>query len=176
MGAKVPSMGQKNIGKLTNLNENPDITPDAKTRALRRTMLISSLNTGRCTSPQEMQERFEELFDMCFKNNFIPTVEALALCSGVDRRTLHDMETAKFEGYQQYSDIIKNAKQFIATIEAELARDGEINSTVYIFRAKNYYGMVDKQEMVVTPNTGLQTPMNEEEILKNIPQLQENNG
>lgn len=175
MGAKVPSMGKSNIGKLTNLNENPDITPDAKTRALRRTMLINKLNTHRCTSPQELQDRFELLFNTCFENNFVPTVEALSLCSGIDRTTLHDMEHIKHEGYRPYANIIKNAKQFIATIEAELARDGEINSTVYIFRAKNYYGMVDKQEMVVTPNTGLQTPMNEEEILKNIPQLNENN-
>ena len=176
MGAKVPSMGQKNIGKLSNLNDNPDVPMDAKVRALSRTMLINKLNTHRCTSPEELQERFEKLFEICFENGFIPTVEALSLCSGIERTTLYDMEHIKHEGYRPYANIIKNAKQFIATIEAELARDGEINSTVYIFRAKNYYGMVDKQEMVVTPNTGLQTPMNEEEILKNIPQLQENNG
>ena len=71
------------------------------------------------------------------------------------------------------SDVIKKAKDFIATMEAELARDGEINSTVYIFRAKNHFGMVDKQEVVVTPNAGMEIPANEQEILKNIPKLEE---
>ena len=71
------------------------------------------------------------------------------------------------------SDVIKKAKDFIATMEAELARDGEINSTVYIFRAKNHFGMVDKQEVVVTPNTGMEEPMNAEEIIKNVPKLGE---
>ena len=71
------------------------------------------------------------------------------------------------------SDVIKNAKDFIATMEAELARDGEINSTVYIFRAKNHFGMVDKQEVVVTPQTGTEIPTNAEEIIKNVPQLEE---
>ena len=70
-------------------------------------------------------------------------------------------------------DIVKNAKDFIATMEAELARDGEINSTVYIFRAKNHFGMVDKQEVVVTPNAQMEAPMNAEEIINNIPKLEE---
>lgn len=54
-----------------------------------------------------------------------------------------------------------------------MARDGEINSTVYIFRAKNYYGMVDKQEMVVTPNAKNNVPDNVDDIINAIPQLKE---
>lgn len=170
MGKIVPSMGKGDINKFNCVDEN--ISPDAKSRALRRTMLIKSLNTGRCTTSQELADRFDKLFDMCFHNNFIPTVEALALCSGWDRRTLWDIETGVSHKGDGMSDIIKQAKEFIATMEAELARDGEINSTVYIFRAKNFYGMSDKQEVVVTPNTrGLEEPMNAEEILANVPQL-----
>ena len=69
------------------------------------------------------------------------------------------------------SDVVKNAKEFIATLEAELARDGEINPTVYIFRAKNHFGMTDKQEVVVTPNTIPQEQLNADEIIKNLPQI-----
>lgn len=79
-----------NIGEINDINLNT--SPDAKALALRRTMLIKSLNTGRCTSAQELQERFENLFEIAFNNNFVPTVEALALCSGLDRRTIHDIE------------------------------------------------------------------------------------
>lgn len=71
------------------------------------------------------------------------------------------------------ADVIKKAKDFIATMEAELARDGEINSTVYIFRAKNHFGMVDKQEVVVTPQTQMELPANAEDIVKNVPKLEE---
>ncbi len=171
MGDIMPNMGKGDIGALTNFNESPDITPDAKTKALRRTMLIKSLNTGRCTSAQELSERFEQLFDMCFRNNFIPTVEALALCSGFDRRSIWDIENGVTHKGDGMSDIIKNAKEFIATLEAELARDGEINSTVYIFRAKNYYGMTDKQEVVVTPNVENKVPDNVDDIINAIPKL-----
>lgn len=72
-------MGKGDISKFNNIDEN--VSPDAKSKALRRTMLINSLNTGRCTTPEELNERFQQLFEMCFNNNFIPTVEALALCS-----------------------------------------------------------------------------------------------
>lgn len=79
MGNKIANMGHRNIGMISDTNENT--SPDAKSRALRRTMLIKSLCTSRCTTPQELEERFDNLFEMCFNNNFIPTVEALALCS-----------------------------------------------------------------------------------------------
>lgn len=73
---------QTGKGQIANFyNLELTVSDDAKTRALRRTMLIKSLNTGRCTTSQELSDRFQKLFEMCFNNNFIPTVEALALCS-----------------------------------------------------------------------------------------------
>lgn len=79
MGAKISTMGHRDINKLNSLENQ--VSDDAKTKALRRTMLIKSLCTSRCTTSQELQERFDQLFELCFNNNFIPTVEALALCS-----------------------------------------------------------------------------------------------
>ena len=174
MGKKIATMGHSDINKLNSLEEST--TPDAKARALRRTMLINSLNTSRCTTSQELNDRFQKLFELCFNNNFIPTVEALALCSGIGRKDLWEIETGGSHKGDGMADIIKSAKDFIATMEAELARDGEINPTVYIFRAKNYFGMTDKQEVVVTPNKIPQADLSEEEILENLPQLDKGNG
>ena len=78
-GNKLRNRG-KNINEILDPNNAP---ADAKVTALRRTMLIKSLNTSRCTTSQELSDRFEQLFDLCFRNNFIPTVEALALCSRI---------------------------------------------------------------------------------------------
>ena len=36
-----------------------------------------------------------------------------------------------------------------------MVTEGKINPVVYIFRAKNYFGMRDQQEYVLTPNTPL---------------------
>ena len=80
--------------------------------------------------------------------------------------------THKGEGY---SDIIKRAYDYIGSLEASLASAGAMNSTVYIFRAKNFQNMSDKQEVVVTPNTGMTAQANAEDIINNIPTLNENN-
>ena len=82
----------KNIASILDPNNASDY---AKTRALWRTHLVRELNTSRCTTSQELKERFDQLFKLCFENNFIPTVESLALCSGIDRRSLWDIETRK---------------------------------------------------------------------------------
>lgn len=126
----------RNIADILDPNNAP---ADARARALRRTMAVKSLNTGRCTSSQELADRFSKLFDLCFQNNFIPVVEMLALCSGFDRRDIWRIETEQIHKGSGMSDIVKEAKNFIASIEAELARDGEINGSVYQFRAKNYF-------------------------------------
>ena len=45
---------------------------------------------------------------------------------------------------------------------------GMIPASVYQFRAKNFYGMKDVQEVTVAPKTDL-TPENASEILEQIP-------
>lgn len=70
------------------------------------------------------------------------------------------------------SDVIKKYKELIGSSEAELALDGKINPTVYIFRAKNYQGLSNKQEVVVTPNsTAVSEPKDVQAIIDNIPGL-----
>lgn len=49
-----------------------------------------------------------------------------------------------------------------------MAANGMMPASVYSFRAKNFYGMKDVQEISVAPKTDL-TPENEQEILEQIP-------
>lgn len=59
--------------------------------------------------------------------------------------------------------MIKKAKQILAGIDAKLVSQGKIPQITYIFRAKNFFGMTDKQEVVLTPNNplGAETPPEE---------------
>ena len=158
-----------NIAQTMDVNYNT--TKNARVNVLRRTMLVKELNTGRCTTPQELQDRFDKLFQLAFREGFIPVVEHLALVAGWDRRTIWDIETGRSHKGDGMSDVIKAAKQMIAAMDAELACNNEMNSTIYKFRATNYYGMTEKQEMVVTPNAGITAPTNAQTIIDNIPEL-----
>ena len=45
-----------------------------------------------------------------------------------------------------------------------MVTEGKINPVVYIFRAKNYFGMKDQQDLVLTPNNPLGQDIPPEQI------------
>lgn len=168
MGKKIAEMKKGDIGKLNGVQDAPE---SVASTALRRTLLVNKLNTSRCTTSQDLADRFKQLFEIAADNGFIPNVEMLALASGINRRDIWEIENGISHKGSGMGDIIKQAKELIASAEAQLVLSGDINATAYIFRAKNFHGMVDKQEVVVTPNKLPQSDLSEEDILKNLPQL-----
>ena len=71
---------------------------------------------------------------------------------------------------KQFTPIVKKAKDYIATYDAEMVHQGKIPAPVYIFRSKNYYGMKDVQEVKVEANANSQIPENAEEIIDKLPE------
>lgn len=104
---------------------------------------------------EQLCERLNWFFSKCAETQQLPTVEKMANCCGYHRQTLFDWETGKKGGFSPATgEIIHKAKQILAGIDAELAQEGKIQPVVYLFRSKNFYGMKDQQDVVVTPNTG----------------------
>ena len=54
----------KNISSILDPNNAP---LPARKEAMRRTLLASKLNTSRCTTSQELQERFDQLFELALQ-------------------------------------------------------------------------------------------------------------
>lgn len=71
-------------------------------------------------------------------------------------------------GRSDFSDIVKKAKEYIKMYDAAMAANGMIPQSVYQFRAKNFYGMKDVQEVTVAPKADLE-PENVKDILEEIP-------
>lgn len=106
-------------------------------------------------SDEECAERLNEFFRHCNETGEIPTVEKMCLALGTVRQTVYRWETGELGSVRQ--DIIKKAKEILASIDAELVSAGKIPQITYIFRAKNFFGLTDKQELVVTPNNPMET-------------------
>ena len=105
---------------------------------------------------EELCDRLNWFFSQCAETQQVPNVEKMANAIGYHRSTLFDWETGVQRGFSPATkDIIKQAKQILASIDAELAQDGKIQPVVYLFRSKNFYGMKDQQDIVVTPNAGM---------------------
>ena len=60
--------------------------------------------------------------------------------------------------------MIKKAKEILAGIDAKLVSQGKIPQVTYIFRAKNFFGMKDQSEVVLTPNNPLGDQRTPEEL------------
>ena len=109
------------------------------------------------TNDEELCERLNWFFSQCAETQQIPNVEKMANALGYHRNTLNDWENGVSPGFSPATkEIIHQAKQILASIDAELAQEGKTQPVVYLFRAKNFYGMKDQQDVVVTPNTGME--------------------
>lgn len=118
-------------------------------------------------SDEECAERLNEFFNRMAETGEIPTVEKMCLALGTVRQTVWDWEERKTKG-QVRSDLIKKAKELLASMDAELVSTGKIPQITYIFRAKNFFGMKDQQDFVLTPNNPLGNIENEQEIRKRL--------
>lgn len=120
-------------------------------RALSLNLKIRELGLrGKPKTRDEMQDRITEYFSLCQEAQLNPTVEGLALAINYDRRTLFDIQNAKTK--IQFTDIVKEAKDFIAGYDAILAASNKMNSAVYCFRSKNFYGMKDQVQIEAVSN------------------------
>lgn len=104
-------------------------------------------------SDEECAERLNEYFARLAETGEIPTVEKMCLALGTTRTTVWEWEQGN-KG-QGRSNMIKKAKEILASLDAELVARGKIPQITYIFRAKNFFGMKDQQEYVLTPNNPL---------------------
>jgi len=77
------------------------------------------------------------------------------LALGYDRKTLWCWEVGGDGSTPVRRNLIKKAKEFLASFDAKLVQEGKVNPVTYIFRAKNYFGLKDQQEYVLTPNNPL---------------------
>lgn len=129
--------------------------------------VITEYKQPRVKSDEELAQRISDYFFRCASSGQTPTVEEMAMSTGYTIQTVADWEHGKNKGFSsETSVIIKKAKNVLQTFDAKLVVSGKMNFLAYCFRAKNYYGMVDKQEYVVTPNTRPENEFSEEDIIK----------
>lgn len=115
---------------------------------------------------EECLDRLVEFFQYYAQSGGIPTVEKMCLSLGVATQTVWEWQQGA-KGKDRM-EMIKRAKNLIASFDADLAIRGLINPVVYIFRGKNYYGMKDQQEVSVTHTARIEDGMSQDEIRRRL--------
>lgn len=121
-------MGRRNIGAM---QDRGNIPKDDIRKQFGFSIEVAKINTGRVQSPQELAERFDQLFEMAFQKDVLPRYEHLVLVSGLPKSTFYDYgnENGKYSPSEAYSAIIKRAKAVISASEARISCYGQDTST-----------------------------------------------
>ena len=136
--------------------EQDDNKRDFIGKALNNILAVSRAFDKPVESDEELCERLDRFFHNCAETKQLPTVEKMCLAIGKPRESVFEIINGIQRGFSnETADILKKAKNLIASLDAELAQEGKIQPVVYLFRAKNFYNMRDQQEMVLTPNNRL---------------------
>jgi len=167
MAEKIPKNELENVGeeivkqrpkKGRGGTENfPTTVKSAKADDVRRIGkgLLRWYNMPKAVTDEEIAERLRLYFTESLENGAVLTVESMCLALGYPRQTIWRWENGEEGSTPARRDLIKKAKELLASFDAEMVSEGKINPVTYIFRAKNYFGLKDQQEYVLTPNNPL---------------------
>ncbi|MBO5917865.1 MAG: hypothetical protein J6Q14_03760 [Oscillospiraceae bacterium] len=139
-------------GKSASLEDNSDVKRDDIKRILCE--VLYWYDRPLVKTDEECAQRLNEFFSHVMETGEIPTWEKLCVCLGTTRDVVRLWEHGEL-GVTR-SRMIKKAKEIMAAIDANLVSEGKIPQVTYIFRSKNFFGMTDQQEVVLTPNTSAQ--------------------
>ena len=102
------------------------------------------------TEPNVLKEELQKYFECCYDNSIVPTISSMSVWLGVNKDTIYSHISSK----SNVADVLSQAVNFCHSINENGALSGSINSVLYMFLSKNYYGMQDNSTLNLT--TGLQ--------------------
>lgn len=137
----------------------------------RKAFLMPKVNSN-----SELIDRLDKFFEMAEQRQIPPTIQEMALYCGYTSSTFKDWRDGRNKGFPDEggatpptSAIVKKAVEILHGMDMVLTQSGKINPVAYIWKAKNWYGERDVQEIVVTPSGDRTVPLTPEEIAKNLP-------
>jgi hypothetical protein len=115
---------------------------------------------------EEVQERTIEYLKRCIEAGRMPTMEGWAVFMGIGRTALFNW--INDQSIPQTRDFLVRVRDSFAAMNAEAALDRKIDAVTWIFYSKNFYGMVDKSEVVLEPINPLDSLKDPSDIQKRL--------
>lgn len=136
----------KNAGELF---ENEDEKKAFTSKVINE--MMEYFNTPIVKDDEDFESRTQAYFNRCASRGIKPTWEEFCVAMGTTKASMWDWENGRRGRIN--ADLIKKAREFMAIYDARAVSEGKLNPVTYIFRSKNFYGMKDQQEHILTPNT-----------------------
>ena len=132
----------------------PDVEPGDNSRYLRHALANLNMPPIDISDPKQVEERLGWYFNHCAESDMKPTVSGFCNSLGISRVTLMTWRNGEHRA-GSHQAIILNAYRIMEELWENYMLNGKINPVSGIFLGKNQFSYTDKQEYVLTPNTGV---------------------
>ena len=122
------------------------------------------------TDVAQLDERFVQFVNFCAENDVRITNQTAYLALGISKDEVYDWGNGHTRD-KAHADFIKKVKAFCSAYRELLGAEGKLNPVTLVWWQKQYDGMVDKQELVLTPNTQRLSDSDYQEIAEKYKQL-----
>lgn len=117
-------------------------------------MEVNSWGDVDVSSVPALEERMQKYLQFCFDNDLKIGNQMCYLALGISKDDVYNWEHGLSRG-KEHCDFIKKIRKLCSGNRELLLQDGKVNPILGIFWQKNYDGMKDTQDIIVTPNNPL---------------------
>lgn len=133
-------------------DQNPELEEGYNTKRIRFMQVILPTEPLDYNDVDEMERRFVRYLNLCAEWDMKIGNQAAYAAIGIDKGLVWDWLNRR-EANPRRTDFLKKVQTICAMYREGLMEDGKVNPVTGIFWQKNYDGMKDQQEVVLTPNT-----------------------
>ena len=136
-----------------------DLQPGDNSKAIGIIMQFNNLPVVDLKNPEAVRDRINLFYQMCFDNDFKPTVSSYAASLGYSRKGLWALINEQERGWANLPtltlDYLKRGYDSLEQLWEYYMQNGKINPVSGIFLGKNNFGYVDKTEYTIEPKATL---------------------
>lgn len=144
---------RKKRSDLANFGQE-NIQAGDNTQYIRHALATMNMPPINIADPKQVDDRIMWYFNHCMESDMKPTVNGLCNSLGITRETLRTWKSGEKRG-KEHQDAVRKAYRMLEELWEDYMINGKVNPVSGIFIAKNMFdGYYDKQEYVLTPNTG----------------------
>lgn len=164
-GAKDKEPRQKRTDNPVQIEHDPDLPMGYNTRRIAFMQAILPTEPLDYNDVAEMERRFMRYLQLCAEWDMKIGNQAAYAAIGINKDVVYEWEHRQM-GNPARTEFVKKVRQFCAMYREGLMEDGKVNPVTGIFWQKNYDGLRDQQEVVLTPNTSPLGEQQDAEALK----------
>lgn len=146
-------------------DQNPNLPQGYNTRRIAFMQAILPTEPLDHDDVEEMERRFKHYLAKCAEWDMKIGNQAAYAAIGINKDLVYEW-TVRRQTNPRRTEFVKKVQQFCAMYREGLMEDGKVNPVTGIFWQKNYDGMKDQQEVVLTPNTSPLGDQTDAEALK----------